>query len=77
MRRRSGEQENEEQADLLDQISQEKALISAIKVGVKAKNLFALVVARSIMKGIDHFETQESIQRFSRATARILAKYTG
>jgi hypothetical protein len=70
------EMENEEQVSLLDRFSHEKALISAIRAGVKAQNLFGLVIARSVMKGVDHFETQDSIQRFAKGAADILAKHT-
>jgi len=71
------EMENKEQAKQLAIFAAEKKPTTYVMEGIKTANLFCLVTARSIMKEVENFETQESIKRFSKGINEILVKYTG
>jgi hypothetical protein len=67
---------DEAAAETRRKLSREKQPESYAMLGVREKNLFCLVVARSVVCGVASVETAEKLRRFSGGLTDILRRYT-
>jgi hypothetical protein len=56
-------------------LSQAKDVQGYCMIGAAADRLFALIVARSIMEGVEAYETPKTLVRFEEGLTRVLAAY--
>lgn len=62
-------------AQTLLRLSQTKDVHGHSMIGVAAGRLFALVVARAFMDGVEAYETPKSLARFREGLTKVLARY--
>lgn len=62
-------------AQTLLRLSQAKDVQGHCMIGAVAGRLFALIVARSIIVGVEAYETPKSLARFEEGLAKVLAGY--
>ena len=67
---------NESDAQSLCQMAKANNSPLHCKLAVAQSQLFCLVVARSFVKGVDGYETNESLKRFSEGLVEILKRHT-
>ncbi len=70
-----GEMQSDMDAELLLIKSQEQNNKDFYRLGINRNNLFCLVITRSIVHGVDAFETPETIKRFEKPINEIIDKY--
>ena len=62
-------------AQTLLRLSQAKDVQGHCMIGAAAGRLFALIVARSIIVGVEAYETPKSLARFEEGLTKVLAGY--
>jgi hypothetical protein len=68
---------NESHAQSLYEIAEANKSATHCKLALVRSQLFCLVVARSFVDGVDAYETNESLRRFSDGLAAILERHRG
>jgi hypothetical protein len=71
------EAENEKDAQALCQLAEATQSPAHSTLALAQGKLFCLVIARSFMLGVDTFETDESLSRFSNGLTEVLEKHAG
>lgn len=64
-------------AHTLLRLSQARDVQGHCMIGAAAGRLFALIVARSIMEGVEAYETPKTLARFEEGLTKVLAAYAG